>query len=257
MIITIDMGNSHTEIGGFEGETLVFAERIRTDLDRTAMEYGVLIHNIFEMLDIDSAIVTGGILSSVVPQLTETICRGVKKALGITPLVVGPGVKNGLKIAIDDPKQLGADMVVSAVGAIHAYGKPLIVIDMGTATTLAAIDDKGVFLGGLILSGMRTATNALSSGASQLPYISFTAPARVIGTNTIDSMKSGAVYGQAAQLDGLIDRIETEMGQNTTVVATGGLSGLVVPHCKRKDIIFDRELMLRGLRIIYEMNRKK
>lgn len=253
MILTVDIGNTHIEIGGFEGESRIFSERISTDLNKTSLEYAVVIHNIFDMLSLDAAGVKGGIISSVVPPLTDIVKMAVKKALGIEALVVGPGVRNGLKIAIDDPKQLGADLVVGAVGAIREYGAPLIVIDMGTATTMSVIDEKGTFLGGPLLPGMRTASDALAKEASLLPKISFRAPEKVIGTNTMDCMQAGAVYGQAAQIDGLIDRIEEELGMKTTHVATGGLSGIVVPHC-RHEIIMDSEIMLKGLRLIYEMN---
>ncbi len=256
MILTVDMGNTHIEIGAFEDDEMLFSERMATDLNKTSLEYAVLIHAIFEILHMDRSKVTGAIISSVVPPLTDIMKKAVKKVTGIEALIVGPGVKNGLKIAIDDPKQLGADLVVGAVGAIREYGAPLIVIDMGTATTMSVIDDKKTFRGGPLLPGMRTASDALASGASLLPKISFRAPEKVIGTNTMDCMQGGAIYGQAAQIDGLIDRIEDELGMKTTHVATGGLSGIVIPHC-RHEIIFDSELMLKGLKVIYAMNLDK
>jgi type III pantothenate kinase len=253
MILTIDMGNTQTEIGGFEDRKLVFAERMATDHSKTDLEYAVLIHNIFEICGIDAKCVTGGIISSVVPPLTDVMKKAVMKAAGVTPLIVGPGVKNGLKIRIDDPKQLGADMVVDAVGALKEYGAPLIIIDMGTASTISAIDRNGDFLGGVIIPGIRTSLEALVSDTSQLQHISLKAPEKVIGTNTVDSMNSGMVFGQASLFDGMIDRINSEMKTDASVVATGGLAGLVVPYCSHK-VILDRELMLKGLMEIYDKN---
>lgn len=255
MILTIDQGNTQTEIGGFEDGKLLFAERVATDLKKTDLEYAVLIHNIFEICGINEKGVDGAIISSVVPPLIDVLKRAVKKALGIAAMIVGPGLKNGLKIRIDDPKQLGADMVVDAVGAIKAYGVPLLIIDMGTASTLSVVDREENFLGGVILPGVVTSLNALVEKTSQLPKISLSPPERVIGTNTIDSMKSGIIFGQASLLDGMIDRIEEEMHEELKTVATGGLSGLIVPYC-RHHIIHEPELMLKGLLEIYEKNRK-
>ncbi|MCI1721525.1 MAG: type III pantothenate kinase [Lachnospiraceae bacterium] len=255
MILTIDMGNTQTEIGGFEDGKMVFSERVATDHDKTDLEYAVLIHNIFEICGMDPKTVTGGIISSVVPPLTDVLIRAVEKATGVRPIAVGPGVKNGLKIRIDDPKQLGADLVVGAVGGIRKYGAPLVLIDLGTASTISAVGPDGDFLGGVIIPGVRTSLEALVSDTSQLQKISLQAPGRVIGTNTIDSMNSGIIYGQAALFDGMIDRFLEEMKTDATVVATGGLAGLIIPYCRHR-ILLDRELMLTGLLDIYEKNVK-
>ena len=210
----------------------------------------------FELHGIKPEEITGSILSSVVPPLTECICSAVKKLVGIEPLVVGPGVKNGLHITIDNPAQLGADLVVDAVAGLAEHKPPLAVIDMGTATTISVLNEKGQYIGGMILPGLRTALDSLVAGTSQLPKISLDGPKKVIGSNTIDCMKSGVIEGNAACLDGLLERIEEELGMPVTAIATGGLSGVVVPHCKKK-IELDSHLLLKGLRIIYDMNQNR
>ena len=253
MVLAIDMGNSHIEVGLMEGDKLVMSERISTDAKKTEMEYAVLLHTVFKIRQVDVSRIEGAIISSVVPPLTFLMKRAVKMAAGITPLVVGPGVRNGLKIRIDDPKTLGADMVVDAVGGIRFYGSPLILIDMGTATTITSIDEEGGFRGGVIIPGVNVSLNALVSGTSQLPNISLDAPKKAVGTNTIDSMQSGIVYGQAAMMDGMIDRFREEMSGSPKVVATGGLAKVIVPHCKH-EIILDNELMIKGLKVIYDLN---
>ncbi len=236
-----------------DGDRLVMSERISTDHKKTATEYAVLLHTIFEIRGIDPTAVSGAIISSVVPPLTFVLKNAVKMAVGVTPMVVGPGVKNGLRIRIDDPRQLGADMVVGAVGAIRIYGAPLILIDMGTATTISSIDSSGDFRGGVIIPGVNVSLEALVSGTSQLPRISLSAPGSAIGTNTVHSMQSGIVYGQASMLDGMIDRFREEMEGDPKVIATGGLARVIVPYC-RHEITLDNELMIKGLKIIYDRN---
>lgn len=253
MILTIDMGNTQIEIGGFEGSRFIFSERLETNLNKTEFEYAALIRDIFSLLSVPIGKTEGAIISSVVPPLTSVLKRAVQKAVGVTPLIVGPGLHNGLIIRIDDPKQLGADLVVNAVGALHEYGAPLIIIDYGTASTISVIDAEKRFLGGLILPGVRPSYEALVRDTSQLPKIPMEAPPHIIGSNTVDCMKSGLVYGQAAMLDGVIARIQKDLKISAGVVITGGLAGLIVPYCDTK-MIHDKELMLKGLRIIYDMN---
>lgn len=253
MIFAIDMGNSNIVLGCMEGKEVLFEERISTNQKKTALEYAIDFKNMFEIHAISVKDVTGAIVSSVVPPLTEIISQAVERIIGVRPLVVGPGVKNGLHIVIDNPAQLGADLVVDAVAGLADYQPPLAIIDMGTATTISVLNEKGQYIGGMIMPGMRTALDSLVSGTSQLPKISLESPKKVIGSNTIDCMKSGIIQGNAACLDGMLDRIEEELGMPVTAVATGGLSGVVVPHCKR-NIHQDPYLLLKGLQIIYEMN---
>ena len=187
--------------------------------------------------------------------MTDALQGAVKQLTGRDCLVVGPGMKTGLNLRIDDPGTLGGDLLVGAVAAMNTYGCPAIVMDLGTATTMTVIDKDGCFRGGAILPGIKLGYRALAAGTSLLPDISITPPAKAVATNTVDCMRSGAVYGTAAILDGLADRMEEELGEKCTVVATGGLSELVVPLCKR-EIILDNNLLIKGLAIIYRKNKK-
>lgn len=254
MILAIDMGNTQTEIGLIEGTELLLTDRIATDTSRTEIEYAALFHTIMDLHGVDTSKVTGAIISSVVPPLIGIIREAVFRVFHLNPLVVGPGVKNGLKIRIDDPRTLGADLVVDSVGALSLAKPPLIVIDMGTATTIAYIDEDSTYRGGVIVPGARIAINALTEKTSMLPRISLEAPQMVIGTNTIDAMKSGAVFGQASMIDGMIDRIIDETGSSPHIIATGGISGSIVPYC-RHSITISKELMIIGLYEIYKRNR--
>ena len=253
MILAVDMGNTHIEVGIVSGGEILMSSRISTDRKKTEAEYAVCIKEILDLYQIDPQEIEGGILSSVVPPLTYILQEAVKLVTGKMPIVVGPGTKTGMHIKIDDPKTLGADMVVAAVGGIELYGTPLILIDMGTATTITAVDREGSFLGGAIVPGVRISLDALANSTTQLPMIALDSPRKAIGTNTVDCMKSGILYGQAAMLDGMIDRMREELGAEASVVATGGLSGLIVPYC-RHNIILERELMIQGLKIIYDRN---
>ncbi len=254
MLLAVDMGNTNIEVGLMDGERQVFSERLYTDLKKTETEYAVLLHTIFEIQNIAESAVDGAIISSVVPPLTHIMEEAIYKSFGVRPLIVGPGVKNGLKIRIEDPKTLGADLVVDSVGAIELYGAPVIVIDMGTATTIVAIDKDRNYLGGVVVAGVGVSLNALSTGTSLLPRIALDPPKKVIGSNTADAMRAGIIYGQAAMIDGIVDRMFAELGYETSLVATGGLSKMIVPHCSHK-ITIDGELMIKGLKVIYDRNR--
>ncbi|MBQ4465814.1 MAG: type III pantothenate kinase [Oscillospiraceae bacterium] len=254
MLLALDVGNTNIVLGCFDGDTILFRERVSTNQQATDLEYATRIRMALDMYGIDRTSITEAIISSVVPSVTNTLRQAVQKYLGCTPMIVGPGIKTGLSIVIDNPAQLGSDLVVDAVAGIHEYPVPLIIIDMGTATTFSIIDDKKRYLGGVIMTGMAVSTEALVNRTSQLPRIAFEAPRHVIGTNTIDCMKSGVMYTTACALDGMIDRIEEELGAKCTVVATGGLAGVVTPLCK-KQILLDDDLLLKGLHIIYEKNR--
>lgn len=254
MILAIDIGNTNIVLGCIQNEKIYFIERLSTERKRTELEYAVSIKNVLEIYNIQSDSIEGGIISSVVPQITEVVKRAVEKLIHKSVKIVGPGLKTGLNIRMDNPAQLGSDLVVDAVAAMAEHPVPLIVIDMGTATTVSVINSKRYYIGGMILPGIRTASDSLVSNAAQLTQISFELPKRLIGSNTIDCMKSGAMYGNAAALDGLIERIEEELGEPCSAVATGGLAKCVVPLCKRK-ILLDDNLLMKGLQIIYNKNR--
>lgn len=253
LVLLIDMGNTNIVIGCADDERIYFEERLSTDLSKTELEYAVGFKTVLELNKIDSTNLKGAIISSVVPPLTNIIKTAVEKIIGITPLIVGPGLKTGLNILIDDPKQLGSDLVVDAVAALNEYGAPLIIIDLGTATTISVIDGKKNYIGGTILPGVRVSLESLVSKTAQLPRISLEAPKNVIGKNTIDCMKSGIIFGYASCLDGMLEKMQKELGYPAKVIATGGLSGVIIPQCK-SDIILDDKLLLKGLKIIYNKN---
>lgn len=254
MILAVDAGNTHIVLGCLEGEALRFTARISTDRGKTADEYALIFRNLLDLHQVDRRQIEGAILASVVSELTEAIRTALEIVTHHAPLVVGAGIKTGVNIKIDDPGQLGADLVVGAVAATAKYEKPLMIFDLGTANTMSVIDSDGRFLGGAIMAGPRLSVDALSTGTSQLPQIDLDVPPRVIGSNTLHAMQSGAVYGHAAMVDGLVDRVEAELGKPmATVVATGGLAGTIVPLCRR-EIQLDQALMMDGLRLIYEKN---
>lgn len=254
MILAVDAGNTHIVLGCLEGEALRFTARISTDRGKTADEYALIFRNLLDLHQVDRRQIEGAILASVVSELTEAIRTALEIVTHHAPLVVGAGIKTGVNIKIDDPGQLGADLVVGAVAATAKYEKPLVIFDLGTANTMSVIAADGRFLGGAIMAGPRLSVNALSTGTSQLPHIDLELPSRVIGSNTVTAMQSGAIYGHAAMVDGLVDRVERELGQSVaTVVATGGLAGTIIPQCRRQ-ITVDSQLMMDGLRIIYEKN---
>lgn len=254
MLLAVDIGNTNIVLGVYNGDELRFISRIMTARDKTADEMAVTIKDVLRLYDVDGADFEGSIVSSVVPPATDSVVPALKRITGKEPLVVGPGLRTGLNIRIDNPAQLGTDLAVDAVAALARYEKPLVVIDMGTATTISVINEKGEFLGGSIHPGVRISLEALSGRAAQLPVINIDAPGKIIGKNTIDCMRSGAVYGAAAMLDGMIDRIEAELGQPCTAVATGGLAGEVTKHTRR-GIHYDPDLLLEGLRILYDRNK--
>lgn len=253
MILAIDIGNTNIVIGCIDGEKVCFVERVSTNLAKTELEYVVEFRTLFELYQIGLENITGSIISSVVPPLNNIIKASLEKLFHRPPMVVGPGLKTGLNILMDNPAQLGADLVVNAVAGLHYYGAPIIMIDMGTATTISVVDENKNYVGGMILPGVKVSLDSLVNRTSQLPRISLEAPKKVIGRNTIDCMKSGIVMGQAACLDGMIERIYEELGYEAPVVATGGLAGSIVPYCKKK-IICDNELTLKGLGLIYHRN---
>ncbi len=255
MLLTLDLGNTNLTAGVFREKKLICEFRIATDRTRTGDQYAIDLLAMMQLNRIAPEDIHGAILGSVVPSLDGALCAAVRKIIGTDPLMVGPGIKSGINIRIDNPAQLGADLLVGGVAAVQTYGAPCIVWDLGTATTVSVIDQVGAFRGGAIMPGVGTSLESLVSRASLLPNIRLEAPTRVIGTNSIDSMRSGTVFGAAAMIDGMCDRIEAELGTEATVIVTGGLGQEIAACCRRKTI-YDGQLLLDGLRILYERNTK-
>ena len=253
MLLAIDIGNTNIVIGGIRDGKIIFEARIATDHIKTSDQYGVDIKNILSLFDTKPGDIRDCIISSVVPPVFNSVRTGVIKVIRKPPLVVGPGIKTGLNIQMDTPSQVGSDRIVIAVAALAEYEPPLTLVDMGTATTIEVVGKGNTYLGGCIIPGVRVSLEALTSRTAQLPGIRLDKPKEVIGKNTIECMRSGIVYGTAAMIDGMLDRVEEELGYSTTVVATGGMAQFVVPLCRRK-IQVDRDLLLKGLNIIYKKN---
>ncbi len=253
MILAIDIGNTNIVVGCIEGEEVAFFERVSTDVAKTELEYVVQLKMVLDLHHIDSNKIDGCIISSVVPPLNTVIRSAIVKYFGKEPLIVGPGIKTGLNILMDNPASVGADLIVNAVAGFRYYGAPLIMIDMGTATTVSVLDDKANYIGGMILPGVRVSLDSLVNRTSQLPRIALEMPKKNIGRNTIDCMKGGIIVGQASAMDGIIERMWEELGYETAVVATGGLAGAIITHCKH-EIVIDNELTLKGLGLIYAKN---
>lgn len=254
MILAIDIGNTNIVVGCIDDQKTYFIERLSTVRTKTELEYAVDLKTVLDIYHIKGSDIEGCIISSVVPQITNTAKLAAEKILKKEVMVLGPGVKTGLNILMDHPAQLGADLVADAVAGLNEYPVPFIVIDMGTATTVSVVNSKKQYIGGMILPGVRVSLDALTAHASQLSGISIDAPKHVIGKNTVECMKSGVLYSSAAALDGIIDRVEEELGEKATVIATGGLAKKIVSHCRR-DIILDEDLLLKGLLVIYEKNK--
>ncbi len=254
MILAIDIGNTNIVVGCIDGDKTHFIERVSTDRSKTELEYAIVIRNVLEINHVDAVDITGGIVCSVVPQITQIVRIAAEKILKKDVMVLGPGIKTGMNILMDNPASVGSDLIAAAVGAIHDYPAPLIIIDMGTATTVCVVDDKKNYIGGMILPGIRTALDALTARAAQLSGIELSAPKRIIGKNTIECMRSGVIYSNAASIDGIVQRMEEELGMKATVVATGGLAKRVIPFCK-EEVILDDDLLLKGMLYIYEKNK--
>ena len=256
MILAIDVGNTNTTVGCIDNPVITSVFRLSTSITKTADEYAADMKNILHFHALDHSEISGAIISCVVPPLINVFKNAVKLLAGINAIVVGAGVKTGMNILIDDPGQLGSDMVATAVGALASYDPPLIIVDMGTATKMSVLDQKGSFIGGAIAPGVTLALNALADGTSQLPLVPVEAPSKSISTNTIDCMKSGAVFGAASMIDGMTERFEAELGESAKIIITGGLAEQVHRHCRRA-VIHDPHLILRGLLQIYTKNLPK
>ena len=253
MILALDVGNTNIVVGCIDEENIFLECRISTDREKTEAEYAVMFKNLLDVYDVDMAQIEGAVISSVVPPVTNALKNAIFTVTGHKPIEVNVNMNHGLKFATDDPKEIGNDLLVVAVAALKEFSAPLTIFDLGTATTISIIDKDAIFKGVSIFPGIKTAMNALFTHASQLPEIKIEAPKSVIGTNTIESMQSGAVFGNVAMIDGMIDRIEAELGYETTVLATGGLAKFLIPHCKHK-IHYDDSMLLKGLYILYKMN---
>ena len=252
MLLTVDIGNTNITMGIFNKDELLFTSRLATDRKRTEDQYAVELLNIFRLHNAKLSEFKGAVISSVVPEVTESLRRAVKIVTGRNPTVLTSDVGSGLKIVNDAVGQLGADIAAVSVAAIRKYPLPCFIMDLGTATKIILIDENETFIGCTISAGVRISLDALASRTSQLPAVSLTAPESSIGTNTVDCMKSGTVYGTAAMLDGMAKRMEKDFGKQVkSTVATGGLSQEIVKNCER-DVIYDKNLILEGLKYIYE-----
>ena len=255
MILVVDIGNSNIVIGGVQDEEIVFEARIRTEATKTSDEYCVDLKILMDVYSVDPDAVEGAIIASVVPQVLNSIQTAIYKLTGKTSLVVGPGLKTGLNIKIENPAQTGADLVVGSVAALREHKPPMIVVDMGTATTMVVLDETGALIGGCICPGVRISLDALTERTALLPGLQLDQPKRAIGRNTIDCMRSGIMMGTACMLDGMIQRMEEELGQKTTVIATGGIARFITPMCKTP-IIYDKDLLIKGLAMLYRENNR-
>ena len=256
MILTIDIGNSNIVLGGVREDTIVFQARLRTETTKTSDQYCVDLKILLDVNGVSTEEIEGCIISSVVPQVLNSFQSAIKKLTGKVSLVVGPGIKTGLDIRLENPGQTGADLVVADVAALREHKPPLIVIDMGTATTMSVLDENGAHIGGCIIPGVRVSMDALTERTALLPGLQLDQPKRAIGRNTIDAMRSGIMMGTASMLDGMVERMEQELGQKTTVIATGGIAQFIVPLCKTP-MIYDKDLLIKGLATLYRENRKK
>lgn len=253
MILTIEIGNSTITLGGVEGSDIRFECRINTDRVKTSDTYCIDLKTLFEIYGIDMASIEGVIISSVVPQVLNSVRTAIRKLLNTEPLVVGPGLKTGLDIRLENPGQMGADLVAADVAALSEHKPPLIIIDMGTATTMAVLDPNGAHLGGCVCPGVKISLEALTGNTSLLPGIQLDSPKQALGRNTADAMRSGIMFGTASMLDGMIDRFRAETGWDFTIVATGGLAKRIVPLC-HNEIVYDRHLIIKGLARLYRDN---
>ncbi len=256
MLLAIDIGNSNIVIGGIHQGEILFDARIATDYSKTSDQYGVEIGNILHLHGCEKEKFTDCIISSVVPPVFNSVCNGVGKLTGLEPMVVRADSKTDMDIQMDTPNSVGSDLIVAAVAASATYPKPIILVDMGTATTITVVAEENRFIGGCIIPGVRVAAEALSSRAAQLPGIQLDLPGNVIGKNTVDCMRSGIMYSAAAGIEGIVNRMEAELGKEATVVVTGGIAPFILPLCNRT-MILERDLLLKGLEILYHKNKEE
>ncbi len=254
LLLCVDIGNTNIVLGAYRGGQLQFLSRITSDTRRTGDQYAVELLSILLLYKVQPESFEGAVVSSVVPGITPSVCHAIKKVLSVQPLQLTPGLKTGLNIKIDNPAETGSDLVAAAVAAKAKYPLPIIIIDMGTATTMTVVDENGDFVGGAIMPGLRVSLDALVGSASLLTGIALAPPKRAIGRNTADCMRSGAIYGSAGMIDSLCERFQKELGAPATVVGTGGLCPFIAPYCST-EMVIDELLLVEGLRLIYERNR--
>ena len=255
MILTIDIGNSNIVIGGVEDNEIVFEARLRTESTKTSDQYCVDLKMLMEIYGVRVSDIEGSIIASVVPQVLNSMQTAMKKLTGKQSLVVGPGLKTGLNILLENPSQTGADLVVGCVAALREHKPPMIIIDMGTATTMVVLDKNGALVGGCICPGVKISMDALTERTALLPGLQLDQPKKAIGRNTIDCMRSGIMMGTACMLDGMVERMEEELGYKTTVIATGGIGKFVTPMCKTP-MVYDKDLLVKGLAALYRDNKR-
>lgn len=256
MILAVDIGNTNIVLGGMDGNKIVFKARIRTDNSKTSDQYMMDLKAMLDVYDVYKGDIEGAMIASVVPPVLNAMQTAIRKLTGKTALVVGPGIKTGLNILLEHPGQMGADLVVADVAALRNYEPPMIIVDMGTATTFAVLDKNGAHIGGCVYPGVRLSLDALTQKAALLPAIQLDRPKKTIGRNTQDAMRSGIMYGTACMIDGMIDRIQQELGYDTGVIATGGMSPFIAPLCNHK-IELEPDLVLKGLAILYRENSRR
>jgi len=254
MLLAVDIGNTSTTLGVFDGEKLRATWHMATGVHRMSDEYAALLFNLLRQQGLDTTDIKAVALCSVVPPLISTFEELFKRYFNIEPMVVGAGVKTGVSIRMDNPREVGADRIADAAAAHHLYGGPVIVIDLGTATTFGIISKEGDYIGGIIATGIATAAEALFTRTAQLPRVELAHPKHVIGTNTVAAIQSGIIYGYASLVEGMLARIHEELGVKAKVVATGGYAGLIAKETKVIDVV-NPDLTLIGLRLIYELNK--
>ena len=255
MILTIDIGNSNIVLGGIRDEEIVFEARLRTEVTKTSDQYCVDLKILLDVQGIQPQQIEGAIIASVVPQVLNSMQTAVKKLTGKQSLVVGPGLKTGLDIRLENPNQTGADLVAGCVAALREHKPPMILVDMGTATTMVVLDETGALVGGCICPGLKASVDALTDRSALLPGLQLDRPKKVIGRNTVDCMRSGVMIGNACMLDGMVERMEAELGCKTKVIATGGIAKFVIPLC-RTPIHYDKDLLIKGLASLYRDNKR-
>ena len=256
MILTVDVGNANIVIGVVRNDQILFDAKLRTDITKTSDEYCIDLKMLMDVYKIQPEQIQGAIIASVVPQVLNSMQSAVRKLTGKSALVVGPGLKTGLNIQIENPSQTGADLVASAVAALQEHEAPVIIVDMSSTTTMTVLDKNGTLIGGSIGPGVKMSLDALTDRTALLPGLQLDQPKKVIGRNTIDCMRSGVMLGAACMLDGMVERMEQELGYRATVIATGSIARFIVLMCRR-EVIYDKDLLVKGLAALYRENSRR